>query len=275
MKHFLAIALAALATTVSASSETVANVSGQQLIRELDIEQKLDFQVPLDMEFRDETGSTVSLSKYFTNRPVLVTPIYYQCPSICNATLNGLVKMLRVIDYLPGRDFEIVTFSFDPRESAAIADEKKINYVQALGKPGVEKGWHFLTGDQDSITSFTDALGFRYKWDPKLAQFAHPAGIFMLTPKGRISRVFYGTEFSPRDVRLSLVDSSQGKIGSPVEKLLLLCYNYDAMTGKYSMALLGVMRIAATITIILLGVGLAIAFLREKRTLKSKVGDAT
>ncbi|MDT5270123.1 MAG: hypothetical protein QOH49_2309 [Acidobacteriota bacterium] len=204
-------------------------------LREVKIEQRLNEQVPLDLQFKDETGRDVRLGEYINgSKPVILSLVFYQCPMLCNQILNGLMASLRAQTFDAGKEFEVLTVSFDPRETPQMAAEKKQSYMQRYNRPGAEKGWHFLTGDQENIRRLTDAVGFQYNYDEKTNQFAHASGIMVMTPGGKLSRYFYGIEYSPRDLRLGLVEASDNRIGSAVDQLLLYCYHYDPATGKYA-----------------------------------------
>jgi protein SCO1/2 len=204
-------------------------------LREVKIEQRLNEQVPLDLQFKDETGRDVQLGEYINgSKPVILSLVFYQCPMLCNQILNGLMASLRAQTFDAGKEFEVLTVSFDPRETPQMAAEKKQSYMQRYNRPGAEKGWHFLTGDQENIRRLTDAVGFQYNYDEKTNQFAHASGIMVMTPGGKLSRYFYGIEYSPRDLRLGLVEASDNRIGSAVDQLLLYCYHYDPATGKYA-----------------------------------------
>jgi protein SCO1/2 len=199
------------------------------------IDQKLNAELPLDATFRDETGRTVQLREYFTGaRPVILSLVFYECPMLCNQILNGLTSTMKSMTLGVGQDYDVVTVSFDAREGPELARRKKEGYLQRLNRPGAAAGWHFLTGDETNIKRLTDAVGFRFTYDAQTNQFAHASGIMVLTPAGRISHYFYGVEYAPRDVRLGLVEASAGRIGSPVDQLLLYCYHYDPATGKYA-----------------------------------------
>jgi protein SCO1/2 len=199
------------------------------------IDQRLNEQIPLYATFRDETGRAVQLREYFGGtRPVILSLVFYECPMLCNQILNGMTAMMKVMSLKIGEDYDVVTVSFDPREGSELARRKKDGYVRGLNREGAERGWHFLTGDEANIKRLTESVGFRYAYDAKTDQFAHASGIMVLTPQGKISHYFYGVEYGPRDVRLGLVEASAGKIGSPVDQLLLYCYHYDPATGKYA-----------------------------------------
>ena len=234
-------------------------------LRDVGIDQKLDEQLPLDLTFRDETGKPVQLRKYFGQKPVLLSLVYYDCPMLCTLVLNGLVRSLRAVPLDVGGQFQVVTVSFDPRETAALAAAKKETYVERYGRAQASQGWHFLTGDEASIQQLTRAVGFRYTYDEKSGQFAHATGIMVLTPTGRLARYFYGIEYSPRDLRLALVEASANKIGSVVDQLLLFCFHYDPKTGKYSLVVMNVLRIAGMGTLLALGSFMLVMFRRDRR----------
>lgn len=229
------------------------------------IEQKLDQQIPLDLKFKDEHGAAVDLQQYFTGKPVILTLVYYECPMLCTEVLNGLVKAMKVMEFQAGKEYNVVTVSFNPGETPGLAADKKAVYVRSYGKPGAENGWHFLTGEADSIRKLTGAAGFKYKYDPAQRQFAHAAAIMVLTPGGRISHYLYGVEFSARDLRLALVEASEGKIGSPVDQALLFCFHYDPSTGKYSAYVLNFVRLGGVLTVLSMGIFFIAMRRREKR----------
>jgi len=234
------------------------------LTRDVSIEQKLNEQVPLDLTFRDESGQTVTLRQYFGKKPVLLTLVYYECPSLCGLVLQGLLKSLRVINYTPGEQFEIVTVSISPTETPELAAAKKANFLKEYGREEAAAGWHWLTGDEKNIRALADAVGFRYVYDPKTKQYAHAAGIMLLTPSGKISRYFYGIEYSPRDLRLGIIDASQGKVGSLVEKVILFCYQYDPTTGKYGLLVVRLIQLGGLLTLLVLGGFIGTMFYRER-----------
>ncbi len=234
-------------------------------LQKVSIDQRLNEQVPLDLVFRDETGKEVRLGDYFSgNKPVILSLVFYECPMLCNQVLNGLVSGLRAVPLSVGDDFNVVTVSFDPRETAELAARKKEIYMHQYKRAGASAGWHFLTGDEASIKQLTDAVGFRYTYDPAANQFAHASGIMILTPQGKISRYFYGIEYAPKDVRLSLVEASGGKIGSRADQLLLYCYHYDPSTGKYAWVM-NIYRLGGILTV--LGM-IALFFVLRRRNFK-------
>lgn len=231
--------------------QTTARQDGRpKALQDIGIEQRLNEQLPLDLIFRDETGREVRLGDYFGKKPVILSFVYYDCPMLCNQVLTGLVSCLDILKFDIGREFDVLTVSFDPRETPALASNKKQGYVGRYKRQGASDGWHFLTGSQESIDLLTRAAGFKYKWDDETRQFAHSSGIMVLTAEGRLSRYFYGIEYAPVDVRLGLIEASQNKIGSPVDAVLLYCYHYDPATGKYGPVVMNFIRLGGVLTII-------------------------
>ncbi len=217
------------------------------------IEQHLDSQVPPDLAFVDDTGKSVKLGDYFGHKPLIMNLVYYNCTMLCGEALAGLSSAMRLIKFDVGNEFDVVTVSFDPRETPEMAAAKKKDYVGRYGRANAAAGWHFLTGQPESINALTKAVGFHYQYDPKRNQYAHATAIMVLTPQGRISRYFYGVDFPPKDLRMGLVEASQGKIGNAVDAVLLYCYHYDPETGKYGAMVANILRLAAVATILLLG----------------------
>ncbi|HEY2989491.1 MAG TPA: SCO family protein [Candidatus Binatia bacterium] len=220
-------------------------------LRDVALEQKLGAQLPLDLEFRDESGNKVRLDDYFGARPVILAFVYYRCQDLCPLTLDGLLRTLRALSFSAGDQFSVLTVSFDPRDTPSLAAAKKGDFIKRYARPGADGGWHFLTGDQAAIQRLTETVGFRYNEEGD--RYGHATGIMLLTPEGRIARYFYGIEFSPRDVRLGLIEASAGRIGSAVDQLLLFCYHYDPATGKYGLLITNVIRLAAAATVLALG----------------------
>ncbi len=243
------------------------------LLRDVGIEQHLDAELPLDAVFRDETGHEVKLGDYFGDQPVVVALVYYRCPMLCTQVLNGFLKSSQAVPLEIGRDYQVVTVSFDPRETPELAAEKKASYVRAYRRDSAAQGWHFLTGNRKSIDRLTEAVGFNYRFDPKSDQFAHASGIVLATPDGRLSRYFYGIEYSPDDLRLGLVEASTGRIGLLVDQVLLLCFHYDPLTGKYGLVIADALRMAGVLTVILLGSFLIVMYRRERRRPQLLRGD--
>jgi protein SCO1/2 len=229
------------------------------------IDQKLNEQLPLDLPLVDENGKNVRLGDYFGKKPVVLSLVYYQCPMLCNQILNGMVSAFKVMSFQPGAEFEVVTVSFDPRETPALASAKKntyVNYLPEAKRASANAGWHFLTADEASIKQLTDTVGFRYHWDDATNQFAHASGIFVSTPQGRLARYLYGIEYAPRDLRLGLIEAADNKIGSPVDQLLLYCYHYDPATGKYGARVMRLMQVGGVAT--LLGVVVMLFAMRRR-----------
>jgi protein SCO1 len=249
-----------------ARTDTGPAVTGlPSLLKEVAIEQKLDQQLPLELIFRDENGVPVKLGQYFGKKPVVLSLVYYNCPMLCTQILNGMVTTFRVLPFQIGKEFDVVTVSFDPRETPALAAAKKKTYVEylpAAAHANANAGWHFLTGDESTIKQLTEAVGFRYRFDEATNQFAHASAIMVATPEGKLSHYFYGIEYSARDLRLALVQSAANKIGSPVDQLLLYCYHYDPATGKYGAVVMNMIRLGGLVT--LAGIALLILFLRRR-----------
>jgi protein SCO1 len=224
------------------------------------IEQNLNQQIPPNLTFRDETGKTVHLADYFGRKPMILNLVYYQCPMLCGEVLSGLESALRVLKFDVGKEFDVLTISFDPKETPEMAAAKKAEYLKRYGRAGAAEGWHFLTGPQESIDALTRAAGFQYQYDAKTGQFAHATAIMVLTPEGKIAQYYYGVEFAPKDLRLGLVQASQNKIGNLVDEVLLYCYHYNPDTGKYGAIISRILKLSAGATIFILGTFLVVMF---------------
>jgi len=229
-------------------------------LKNVGIEQHLNDQIPPELTFRDETGKAVQLRDYFGKKPLILNLVYYQCPMLCGEVLSGLESALRVLKFDIGKEFDVLTVSFDPKETPEMASAKKAEFLKRYGRAGAADGWHFLTGPQTSIAALTKAAGFDYEYDAKTGQFAHATAIMVLTPEGRIAQYYYGVEFAPKDLRLGLVQASQNKIGSIVDEVLLYCYHYNPDTGKYGAMISRILKIAAGATIFVLGTFLIVLF---------------
>jgi len=235
----------------------------------VNIEQRLDQQVPLDVNFRDEAGRAMPLAGLFeSGKPVILALVYYRCPMLCTEILTGLESSLKAVSLDAGKDFNVVSISFDRKDTPELAAAKKQMYLKRYNRPNAANGWHFLTGDAANIKALTEAVGFHYKYDPATEQFAHASAIMILTPEGRISKYFYGVDYSPRDLRLGLVEASQEKIGTPVDQILLYCYHYDPSTGKYGAIAINILRGAAGTFVLVGGAILLVFFRREARAQK-------
>jgi protein SCO1/2 len=234
-------------------------------LREIGFDQNIDQRVPLDVTFRDERGATVRLGDYFGKRPVVLVFAYYDCPMLCTQVINGLSSALGVLSLTPGQDFEIVTVSFNPADTPASASAKKAMYLERYKREGADTSWHFLTGDPPSIERLTKAAGFRYVWDATTKQFAHPSGIIVLTADGRLARYLFGIEYGPRDLRYAIVEASDGRVGNAADALLLYCYHYDPMSGRYGFVVMRALRLAGIVTVLALGGFVFLMLRREKR----------
>ncbi|HKD14924.1 MAG TPA: SCO family protein [Candidatus Angelobacter sp.] len=233
------------------------------------IDQHLNQQIPLDLNFVDENGQPVLLRQYFGPKPVIITMVYYQCPMLCSQVLAGLTAALNGMrNFDVGREFNVLTVSFDPRDTPQAALESKDRYVKRYRRAGSDQGWHFLVGKKEQIDALAQALGFRYAWDPDAQQYAHASGIMLLTPDGHIAQYRYGIEYVPSELRLGIVEASQGKIGTIVDQLLLYCYHYDPRQGRYGAAIFNILRISALATIVVLGGFMFIMFRRERAAVR-------
>ncbi|HEY1233745.1 MAG TPA: SCO family protein [Candidatus Binatia bacterium] len=233
-------------------------------LRDVEFDQKLDSQIPLDLTFTDERGAPVQLREYLRGKPVLLNFVYYKCRDLCPLLLDGIVRAARALSFDIGDEFDVLTVSFDPSDNAALAASQKKDFVGQYGRPDAERGWHFLTGEESSVRKLAQAVGFRYSFDAKTGEFSHATGIVLLTPQGKTSRYFYGIEFSPRDLRLGLVEAGEGKIGTPIDQLLLFCYHYDPVTGKYGAVVTNVVRVAGILTVLALAAFILLMLRRER-----------
>lgn len=233
-------------------------------LREIGFDQNIDQKLPLDATFRDDTGKTVTLGSYYGERPVLLAFIYYECPMLCTQVLNAMTATISTMSLTAGKDFELVLVGIDPRETPAQAAAKKSEYLRRYKRAGAEAGWHFLTGDEPEIKRVAKAAGFRYAWDEQTQQYAHPTGIIVTTTDGRLARYLFGIEYGPRDLNLSLVEASEGKVGTFADQLLLFCYHYDPMTGRYGIYVMRTLRVAGVATVLLIGTFIVVMVRREK-----------
>ncbi|MCE9593179.1 MAG: SCO family protein [Planctomycetes bacterium] len=252
LQHLLALCVTTLALTGAARAQRFDPVQRFSPAQDVGLDQHLGDKLPLDLVFRDESGRARPLSDFFTAKPVLLSFVYFECPMLCTEVLNEQVRLLKALSLEPGRDFEIVTVSIDPKDTPELATKKKQNYINELGRPEFAPAWHFLVGDQEAIRALTSAAGFRYVYDTEQKQFAHAGGVMIVAPGGVLSRYFYGIEYSPRDMRLGLVEAGQGKVGTLVDQLLMMCYHYDPATGRYSVAVMTVARILGVLTVLAL-----------------------
>jgi protein SCO1/2 len=269
MKKVLQIAALLLVTGTLLRAQAVPANTGPAAsampaaLRDVGFEPPLNGQMPLDLPFRDETGRSVQLREYFGQKPVVLAFVYYGCPMLCDQVEQGVVGVLRMLSFNTGRDYDVVFVSFDARETPEMASEKKKKALAHFRRPETDSGWHFLTGSKESIAAATKAANFRFSFDAKNNLFAHASGVLLLTPDGHISRYFYGVEFPGRDMRLGLVDASAGKIGSPIDHVLLFCYHYDPTAAVYSASILKIIRLAGVLTILCLVAFILISRRRE------------
>lgn len=284
-----ALAVAVLAHAGWASSPALAQATSQPSLgdplgttpsskmpdelQDIGFDQRLGAQVPFDLGFTDEEGKAVRLGDYFGRRPVLLVPVYYECPMLCGQVINGLVAGLATMPFLPGKEYEVVAVSFDPRDTVEAAAKRKNTVLGRYGRRETAGGWHFLTGEPESIRGFTEAIGFRYRFDERKGQFAHTAGAVLATPDGRLSRYYFGLEFPGRELRLGMVEASAERIGSVVDHVFLYCFRYDPASGRYTALTLNIVRLAGALTVALIAGWLAVTFSRERRR-NSSLGTA-
>lgn len=263
-RRSVALPIALVAALVAAAAGGAQNLPAPAPPPGVGFDQNLGAQIPLDLTFRDASGASVHLADFFGAKPVVLSLVYFDCPMLCPMSLDGLTKSLAALKLGVGEDFEVVTVSFNPRETPAEAAAKKQHYVGRYGRAGAAAGWHFLTGDEASIHRLTEAVGFRYVWDEKSGQYAHPTGVVVATPQGKVARYFYGIDYPPTDLRLGLVEASHGTVGNVVDQVLLLCYQYDPATGKYTSVAIGSMRVAGALTLLVIGGCFFVAWRRSK-----------
>jgi len=248
------IAVALLACAASATAQLTGPLQDigvrPELLKNVGIDQKLDGEIPLDLAFRDERSHSVVLRQFFGQKPVILSLVYYNCPMLCTQVLNGLMRSLKEVPLDMGQQYDVISVSIDPTERPVLAEAKHAMYTGIYGRPGAAEGWHFLTGDAPQIKQLADSVGFRYAYDPDSKQFAHASGIIILTPQGRISRYFYGIQYPERDLRLGLVEASGGNIGTLADEVLLFCYHYDPITGKYGLLISRIIKLAGGLTVL-------------------------
>ncbi len=281
-----AIALAVLWYSAIEAQMTGAPVSGYKRepgmtasavpapLREIGFDQHIDDHLPLDVPVRDEDGHAVPLARYFGKRPVVLVFAYYSCPMLCTQVFNGIASAIGVLSLEPGRDFDVVAISFDPRDTPATAAGKKAAYLERYHRPGASASAHFLTAEPPAIDRLTKAAGFRYVWDARTDQFAHPTGIIVVTPDGRLARYLFGIDYGPRDLRLALVEASAGSVGTAADSLLLYCYHYDPMTGRYGLIVMRTLRIAGVTTVLALSAFVTVMIRRERTRARRTSGTS-
>jgi protein SCO1/2 len=260
----LALLLAGGVASASPNGSVVPSSEMPGVLKAVGYDQRIGEKVPLDVPWRDEHGRAVKLGDYLGKKPAVLVLAYYRCPMLCDLVLQGVETGLKPLSLDPGRDFDVIVAGIDPAETPALAAKKKQEILERYARPGTENGWHFLTGPQDSITRLAQAVGFRYVYDPERKQFAHAAGMVILTPEGQVSRYLLGVEFPARDIRLGLVESGNGKLGTVVDQVLLYCFHYDPLVGRYSAVTLNILRLAAAVTVVALA--LLVVILRRRET---------
>lgn len=268
MKYQYPFSILYLLSSIFIATQTHAQLGASvqpEILRSIGIDQKLNEQLPLEVSFRDEDGNEVQLQKYFGEKPVVIALVYYECPMLCTQVLNGLTECLRPLSFNVGEQFEVVTVSFDPRETPALAAAKKKVYLEKYNRGGAEAGWHFLTGDSLAIQQLTEAIGFRYKYEPFTKQYAHASAIVVATPQGKLARYFFGIEYPTRDLRFALIEAAENRIGNVVDQVLMYCFHYDPTTGKYILAVLNVLRVAGIATVLALGTFMLVMLRRERK----------
>jgi protein SCO1/2 len=265
MRRFATLLLAFALSCGVRGAAAMAQPGAPSPTRDVGFDQKLGGQIPLDLAFKDEDGRAVHLRDYFGKKPVVLSLVYYGCPMLCGLATEGLVRSLKGMNLTAGKEFDVLTVSFDAREGPAQAKEKRDGVLRAYGREGAGAGWHFLTGDQDAIRLLTLAVGFRYVWDPESQQFAHATGVVTLTPQGKIARYLFGIDYPSKDLRFGLMEATNERIGSLVDQLLLLCYHYDPKMGRYTPQVLNLLRGAGALTVLVLFGGIVVALRREKK----------
>lgn len=253
----------AACTLLLVASSAVAAPGASKVLGRVGFEARMSQQVPRSAKFRDAAGHRIELGDYFGRVPIVLALVYYRCKNLCSVVLSDTVAALSKIGLEAGKDFEVAVVSIDPREDPALASQQKREFLARYAHPGTGEGWHFLTGSAAASRAVADAIGFRYFYDAEHDQYAHPAGITILTPAGRVSRVFYGVAYAPRELRLGIVEAAKGAVGSIGDQLLLLCYHYDPTKGRYGLLIMNVIRLAAAVTLAALGAGVGLWLWRE------------
>lgn len=268
MKPTLLFASLFVASSASAQTATL-----PPALEKVGIEQRIGAPVPKDLQFQDHEGRTVTLGALDSGRPVVLALVYYECPMLCTMVLNGLLRVLNTLEMDAGREFDVLTVSIDPNETPKLAAKKREKYLAKYPRETAPDGWHFLVGDEANVRALADAVGFHYAWDERTKQYAHASAIMVLTPDGQVARYLFGVDYDPRVLRLSLVEASQGEVGSATDAALLYCFQYDPATGKYSLAIMNVLRAAAVLTLLGLGLLIGVLLLRERRARTSWVAS--
>ncbi|MEJ2084682.1 MAG: SCO family protein [Acidobacteriota bacterium] len=259
------VLLVVLCTPLFSAAKGSAEQDLPPALEDVGFDQRLGSSVPLDQTFFDEQGDSVAFGSLFGERPVILALVYYSCPMLCTMVLNGVTTSLKALDFDPGVEYDVVVVSFDPSDTAADATRTRLVQLQRFDRPGTESGWHFLTGDRESIAELTASVGFRFTAIDDSDDFAHAAGIVTLTPEGKVARYYYGVDYPPRDVRLGLVEAADNRIGSVVDQVLLYCFHYDPVTGAYSAVAMNIVRLGGGVTVVTLAIFVFLQWQREKR----------
>ena len=248
------------------------------ILNKVGIAQRLNEQLPLALTFTDDEGKQVQLASYFGKKPAILALVYYQCPMLCSEELNGLTGALQMVKLEPGKDFNVIVVSIDPSEGTDLAASKKRSYLKRYGRPETASGWHFMTGTQENIDALTKAVGFGYVKIPgpdgRLTQFAHASSIQIVTPEGKLAHYYMGVEYSPKDLRLGLVEASANRIGSPVDNILTYCYHYDPTVNKHTLIIARVVQLGGLVTVFTLG-GFMLTMFRKDARSNGKTGTGT
>jgi protein SCO1/2 len=248
-------------------ANNVASNTKIDLLNQVGIEPQMGKPIPLDLRFKDESGKSVMLRDYFNNgRPVLIAPVYFSCTMLCNQALNGMMSSLNVLKFSAGSEFDVLAVSFDPRETPDLAMEKRQMYMDRYKRAGAEKGIHFLIGDDANIKPLMKSIGFKYAWDERSSQYAHASALILVTPEGKVAQYYYGIEYSPKDMRLGIIEASQEKIGNLMDQVILYCFHYDPSTGKYGATTMSAMRISGVITVMMICGFIFISLRRERHS---------
>lgn len=271
MKIALKYAVIFSVLLVAGQAEAQLNQGKPAVLEEVGIDEKLGDKVPLDASFTDSKGKTVTIGELMEpGKPVLLNPLYYECPMLCNIIVEGVFEVVEELKWTPGADYTIISFSIDPDEDDSLAATSKERYLTDLNRPGASDGWHFLTGSEDQIQKLTEAVGFRYKKEERTGEYIHPASIMFISPEGVISRYLYGAEFSEFDLRNALYETADGNIGSSVDRAVLYCFTYDPASQSYVPVAINIMKLGGLATVIFLGIFLGLFWNKERRSSQSQ-----
>ena len=270
MKYTLTIAWMVSVFFIFSNANAQLNQGAPAILEEIGVDEKLGEKIPLDLRFANSEGDSVSIGELMKDgKPVLLNPLYYECPVLCNLVLEAVYKVVNELAWLPGTDYTIISFSIDPEETPAMAASTRDQYLSSLNRPGAEQGWHFLTGQKESISKLTDAVGFRYKYDERTGEYLHLASIMMISPDGTITRYLYGAAFREFDLRNALNEAADGTIGSTLERVMFYCFTYDPSSQSYVPVAMNIMKLGGLATVIFLGIFLSVFWRRERSSSQS------